>query len=86
MAQVAGLTTASTADSAGASVAALMDQADGLILHELGVAIVSAGEEQTNRLAAAAADTGPIATVEAERIVHAITARGPVSDAASDAG
>jgi subtilisin family serine protease len=77
MAQVAGLTTVSTADSAGASMAALMDQADGLILHELGVAVVSAGEEQANRLALAAADAGPIATVEAERIVHAITAEAP---------
>jgi subtilisin family serine protease len=77
MSRVAGLRMASTADSAGASVASMFNDADGVILHELGVAVVTAGADQASRLAVAAAEPGPITTVEAERIVHAITAEAP---------
>ncbi|MBP2323816.1 subtilisin family serine protease [Kibdelosporangium banguiense] len=83
MSRVAGLRMASTADSAGASVASMLNDADGVILHELGVAVVSAAEDQASRLAVAAAEPGPIATVEAERIVHAITAEAPAEPAAT---
>lgn len=80
MSRVAGLRMASTADSAGASVASMLDDAsdtDGVILHELGVAVVSATEDQASRLLVAAAEPGPISKVEAERVVHAITAQAP---------
>ncbi|MFC0108992.1 S8 family serine peptidase [Kibdelosporangium aridum] len=83
MTKVAGLRMASTADSAGASVASMFNEADGLILHEIGVAVVSAAEDQASRLAVAAAEPGPIATVEAERIVHAITAEAPAEPVAT---
>lgn len=83
MAKVAGLRMASTADSAGASVASMFTEADGLILHELGVAVVTAAEDQASRLAVAATESGPIATLEPERVVHAITAEAPAEPVVS---
>ncbi|ONI70385.1 protease [Actinosynnema sp. ALI-1.44] len=77
MSRVAGLRMASTADFAGAAAPSVFDEADGLILHELGVAVVTAAEDQASRLAVAAAEPGPISVVEAERVVHAITAEAP---------
>jgi subtilisin family serine protease len=80
MSQVAGLRVASTADSAGAGATDMFAAADGLILHELGVAVVTAEPEQAAQLALAAAGDSPIATVEPERIVHAISV-APVAEA-----
>nr|WP_042183429.1 S8 family serine peptidase [Kibdelosporangium sp. MJ126-NF4]CEL15512.1 Subtilisin [Kibdelosporangium sp. MJ126-NF4]CTQ92086.1 Subtilisin (EC 3.4.21.62) [Kibdelosporangium sp. MJ126-NF4] len=83
MSRVAGLRVASTADFAGAADPSVFGEADGLILHELGVAVVTAAEDQVSRLAVAAAEAGPISIVEAERIVHAITAEAPAQPAAA---
>ncbi|MFI9011746.1 S8 family serine peptidase [Actinosynnema sp. NPDC053489] len=71
MNRVAGISAASTADSAtGADLAA----ADGVIFQELGVAVVNATPDQVTRLTRAAEAPGPIAVVEAERVVRAYTA------------
>lgn len=71
--QVAGLQLASTADfSIGAAAAEQFRQADGLVLHELGVAVVTAAADQAGALTSAAAEPGPIAIVEPERLVRAI--------------
>ncbi|MGH3980998.1 MAG: S8 family serine peptidase [Pseudonocardiaceae bacterium] len=80
MNRVAGVRTASTADAAGASAASLLEDADGLVLHELAVAVVTATAEQASELAHAAEQRGPIAVVEPERVVHAI---GPAAPAAA---
>lgn len=71
--QVAGLQLASTADfSLGTAAAEQLRQADGLVLHELGVAVVTAAADQAGALTSAAAEPGPIAIVEPERLVRAI--------------
>ena len=59
-------------DSAEAGIAAPLWDADGLVLRELGVAVVSADPDQVTALAGAADRPGPIALVEPERIVQAI--------------
>ncbi|GAA3848196.1 hypothetical protein GCM10022243_12790 [Saccharothrix violaceirubra] len=66
--RVAGLTATSTADSATSEELAA---ADGLILHDLGVAVVDAEPEQARRLSLAAEGAGPISVVEPERVVQA---------------
>ncbi|SFQ56141.1 Serine protease, subtilisin family [Amycolatopsis arida] len=71
MTRVAGLRTASTADIAGESTAVLPGS-DGLVLHDLGVAVVVAGADQVEALTRATRERGPIAFVERERTVHAI--------------
>jgi subtilisin len=68
-------------DSAQAGVAAPLWEADGLVLRELGVALVSADPDQVSALAAATDRPGPITLVEPERIVHAIAA--PATDTAT---
>jgi subtilisin family serine protease len=60
-------------DSAAGITAPLWD-ADGLVLRELGVALVSADPDQVTALAAATDRPGPIAVVEPERVVRAIAA------------
>jgi len=75
LADRAGIRTWSTAD-AGSALAAPSDM-DGMILHELGVAVVSADPDQVRGLARAAAEPGPIALIEPERIVHAIEPSDP---------
>lgn len=72
--RVAGLRTVSTAEMAGASAASLLGEADGLLLHELGVAILTAGADQAEALTREAEGTGPLSMVEAERRVYAIEA------------
>ncbi|HEU5472456.1 MAG TPA: S8 family serine peptidase [Actinophytocola sp.] len=67
----AGIRTWSTADVGVAPVAPPSDL-DGVILHELGVAVVSADSNQVRELARAAGEPGPIALIEPERVVHAI--------------
>ncbi len=61
-------------DSAEAGLAQPLWEADGLVLRELGVALVSADPDQLAALTTATGERGPIALVEPERIVHAITA------------
>jgi subtilisin family serine protease len=74
--RVAGIRTADTADG---ETAALWE-ADGLLMNELGVALVSADQDQITALARAADEPGPIALIEPERIVHAIEPTAPVAD------
>jgi subtilisin family serine protease len=61
-------------DSAEAGLAQPLWEADGLVMRELGVALVSADPEQLTALTAAAEAPGPIALVEPERVVRAISA------------
>ncbi|QWF85474.1 S8 family peptidase [Amycolatopsis sp. CA-230715] len=68
----AGLRTTSTAELAGASTAQLLGTDGGLLFHQLGVALVSADEDQYAALTTAAESDGPISSVEAERTVFAI--------------
>jgi subtilisin family serine protease len=68
MTRVAGIRAWSTADVGGPPAPGL----DGLILHELGVAVVTADDSQVRALARAASEPGPIALIEPERTVFAI--------------
>lgn len=76
LADRAGIRTWSTAD-AGATPVAPAPDLDGMVLHELGVAVVTADHDQVRELARAAAEPGPIALIEPERIVHAIEPAAP---------
>lgn len=69
--RVAGIRTESTADAEDNTP---LWQGDGLVMEELGVALVSADGDQVSALARAADEPGPIALVEPERFVQAITA------------
>lgn len=81
MSRVAGLHMASTADATlGATAAEAFSAADGLVLHELGVAVVDAQPDQAARLQTAVAEAGPIAGMEPERVVYAIESTVPVTD------
>lgn len=79
MNQVAGLQLATTADTALGAAAEAFDQADGIVLRELGVAVVTAAPDQFSALTAAAAEPGPIALIEPERVVRAIAPAAPVA-------
>ncbi|NUT92209.1 MAG: S8 family serine peptidase [Saccharothrix sp.] len=68
---VAGIRTASTLDGAGPES---LGTVDGVIYPTVGVAVVNAQPDQVNALAAAAEAPGPIALVEPERVVQALTA------------
>lgn len=70
--RIAGIRCASTADAAGASPAEMFGAADGVVLHELGVALVTAGPDQVTALQQAVRQSGPIAAFEQERTVFAI--------------
>ncbi|HEY7591982.1 MAG TPA: S8 family serine peptidase [Actinophytocola sp.] len=61
-------------DSAQAGLAQPLWEAEGLVLRELGVALVSANPDQLTSLTAAVDQPGPIALVEPERYVQAIAA------------
>ncbi|MEV0675815.1 S8 family serine peptidase [Actinosynnema sp. NPDC050436] len=74
MNRVAGISAASTVESVTPEDLAA---ADGIIFQELGVAVVNAAPEQVTRLARAADEPGPIAVVEPERVVRALTAPAP---------
>jgi subtilisin len=74
MTRVAGIRTWSTGDVGPVPPVG----ADGMVLHELGVAVVTADEDQVNALARAALDPGPIALIEPERTVFAIEPSAPV--------
>ena len=73
--RVAGIRTADTAE-VGATPS--LWQADGLLMRELGVALVTADDDQHRRLAEAAAAPGPIMRVEPERLVRAIEPSAPI--------
>lgn len=73
--RVAGIRTADTAE-VGATPS--LWQADGLLMRELGVALVTADDDQHRRLAEAAAAPGPIMRVEPERLVRAIETSAPI--------
>jgi subtilisin family serine protease len=77
--RVAGIRTADTADG---ETAALWE-ADGLLMSELGVVLVSADDDQVTALARAADEPGPIALIEPERYVRAIEPATPVADTAT---
>ncbi|OLF12420.1 protease [Actinophytocola xinjiangensis] len=64
-------------DSAEAGLADPLWEADGLVLRELGVALVSADADQVTALTTAAGEPGPISLVEPERYVRALTASAP---------
>lgn len=60
--------------------------ADALVMREIGVALVSADPDQVRALSTAVDEPGPIARVEPERIVHAISAQVDASvDAEAEA-
>ena len=69
--RIAGIEVASTADAAGPGVD--FQGAGGLVLDRLGVAVVDADPDQADALARAATESGPIAALERERKVHAIS-------------
>ncbi|MFI7672480.1 S8 family peptidase [Actinophytocola sp. NPDC049390] len=75
--RVAGIRTADTADGEPSA----LWEADGLLMSELGVALVNADEEQVTALARAVDEPGPIALIEPERYVQAIEPTAPSTDA-----
>lgn len=74
MARVAGVRAASTADLTSFRTADALSGADGLLLHDLGVAVITAARDQADALARATAEHGPLARVEPERLVRAYSA------------
>jgi subtilisin family serine protease len=76
--RVAGIQVASTADTIAHQIAG----ADGVIFHELGIALVDASPEQLPGLNRAIDEPGPVLAVEAERVVHAITTTDTAADVA----
>ncbi|WP_277681168.1 S8 family serine peptidase [Saccharomonospora azurea] len=74
MARVAGLRAASTADVSSFRTADALSGADGLLFHDLGVAVVTAAQDQADALLRTIADRGPIARIEPERMVRAYSA------------
>ncbi|SEG05151.1 Subtilase family protein [Saccharopolyspora kobensis] len=72
LSRLTGIRCANTADAAGAAPGELFRSAGGIVLHDLGVALISADDDQYNSLRQAAGETGPIAGIEAERRVFAI--------------
>jgi subtilisin family serine protease len=77
--RVAGIQVATTADTVAEQIAG----ADGVIFHELGIALVDASPDQLPGLNRAVDGPGPVLAVEAERIVHAITTTDAGSDVAA---
>jgi subtilisin family serine protease len=75
--RVAGIRAADTADGERSA----LWEADGLLMSELGVALVNADEDQVTALARAADEPGPIALIEPERYVRAIEPTAPATDA-----
>jgi subtilisin family serine protease len=58
--------------SAGAEDNRALWEAEGLVMHELGVALVSADPDQVTALAQAVSEPGPITLIEPERFVQVI--------------
>ncbi len=78
--RVAGIQVATTADTVAEQIAG----ADGVIFHELGIALVEANADQLPGLNRAVGEPGPVLAVEAERVVHAITAEADATVSAVD--
>ncbi|GAA4881155.1 S8 family serine peptidase [Saccharopolyspora cebuensis] len=72
--RLTGIRCADTADASGAGPAELFRDAGGIVLHDLGVALISAAPDQASALQSALG--GPIAAFEQERTVHAIGEAG----------
>jgi subtilisin family serine protease len=81
MNRVAGIQVTNTADAAGSSASDQLGSSDGLVFHELGVAVVDASPDQVSALSRAANLPGPISYVEPERVVHAIAPAAPTEEA-----
>ncbi|MGW1675906.1 S8 family serine peptidase [Saccharopolyspora sp. NPDC002376] len=81
LSRLTGIRCANTADAAGAAPGELFRSAGGIVLHDLGVALIGADDDQFTSLQRAAGDRGPIAGIEAERRVFAI---GDPSTSAED--
>lgn len=79
MTRVAGIRAWNTADVGAVESAGDLD---GVILHELGVAVVTADASQVRALAQAASEPGPITLIEPERTVFAIDPSAPAVVAA----
>src|SRR5690606_36339284 len=71
MARTAGLRVASTADVSSVGAYDSLREADGLLLHDLGVAVIRAARDQVDYLARAVEEGGPLAYLEPERLVQA---------------
>ncbi|MFR9729753.1 S8 family serine peptidase [Saccharopolyspora sp. MS10] len=79
--RLAGIRTASTADAAGAAPGELFSSAGGVVLHELGVALIDADDEQVTALRGSVGERGtPLAALEAERRVFAIGSPQPPAE------
>jgi subtilisin len=63
-----------TVDTAAVGAAPGLWEGDGLVMGELGVALVTADDDQVTALARAADEPGPIALIEPERFVQALEA------------
>lgn len=68
--QAAGLRVASTADFSGQPTAEELSGSDGLLLHQLGVAVVSSPPDAITSLAAS--ETSGVLAVEPERVVQSV--------------
>jgi subtilisin family serine protease len=77
--RVAGIRTASTADAPSLEID--FHGTDGLVLHQLGIAIITADPDQVAALTTAAGEPGPLSMLEPERRVWAISAE-PTDDEA----
>ncbi|GAB3483433.1 S8 family serine peptidase [Amycolatopsis cihanbeyliensis] len=82
MADVAGLRPANTADLAGTTLSDLTAEVDGVLLYDLGVVLITAAPDQVEALDRATRERGPIARVEPERTVHAISPAAPAAEQA----
>ncbi|GAA0529226.1 hypothetical protein GCM10011581_30440 [Saccharopolyspora subtropica] len=80
LARLTGIRCANTADAAGAAPGELFRSADGIVLHDLGIALISAGPDQAAALERAVREPGPIAAFEPERRVFAIDDAEPTPD------
>ena len=76
--RVAGIRAESTAEATDNDP--LWD-APGVVMQELGVALVTADDDQVTALARAADERGPIALIEPERFVRAIETTAPAAEA-----
>jgi subtilisin family serine protease len=78
--RVAGIRTESSED--GGATPHLWE-GDGVVMHELGVALVTADDDQVTALARAADEPGPIALIEPERFVQAIQPTDTITEEAT---
>ncbi|QIZ38157.1 S8 family serine peptidase [Saccharopolyspora sp. ASAGF58] len=84
--RLTGIRCANTADAAGAAPEELFRGAGGIVLHQLGIALISADPDQAAALERASRETSPIAAFEQERRVFAIGAEAQVEDGESTWG